>query len=52
MFFEMCYRPLATGMERHQIIYSLRKENIEMPDDFVQDESKKDQVKEIYRKIM
>lgn len=34
IFFEMCYRPMATQMERIQILSNIRKELIEFPDDF------------------
>ena len=34
IFFEMCYRPLKTGMERLRLLGGLRKANIEFPDDF------------------
>ena len=34
MFFEMCYRPLTTGMERVKILSNVRKESIELPEDF------------------
>lgn len=34
IFFEMCYRPMATQMERIQILSNIRKEFIEFPDDF------------------
>lgn len=34
IFFEMCYRPMSTGMERVKILSSLRQPNIDFPDDF------------------
>ena len=34
MFFEMCYKPLPTGMERVQILGRLRLESVELPQDF------------------
>lgn len=34
MFFEMCYRPLDTGMERVKILTNLRLPSIEFPVDF------------------
>ncbi|ELU08630.1 hypothetical protein CAPTEDRAFT_220708 [Capitella teleta] len=34
MFFEMCYRPLNTGMERVKILTNLRQPSIELPADF------------------
>eukprot|EP00058_Branchiostoma_floridae_P027964 XP_002613455.1 hypothetical protein BRAFLDRAFT_71943 [Branchiostoma floridae] len=34
IFFEMCYQPLTTGMERVQIIGNLRMESVQFPDDF------------------
>ena len=34
IFFEMCYRPMSTGMERIKTLTSLRLPTIEMPDDF------------------
>ena len=34
IFFEMCYRPLATGMERMRVLGALRKPNVEFPPDF------------------
>jgi hypothetical protein len=30
----MCYRPMATGMERIKTLTNLRHSNIEFPDDF------------------
>lgn len=34
IFFEMCYRPLKTGMERLRLFGGLRKASIDFPDDF------------------
>jgi len=34
IFFEMCYRPMFTGMERIKILTNLRLPTIELPDDF------------------
>ena len=34
IFFEMCYRPLQTYMERVQIIGNLRLSEIKFPEDF------------------
>ena len=34
IFFEMCYRPLKTGMERLRLFGGLRKATAEFPDDF------------------
>ncbi len=34
MFFEMCYHPLPTGMERVQVLTFLRQEAITLPEDF------------------
>lgn len=34
IFFEMCYRPINTGMERATILKELRHKNIKIPDDF------------------
>jgi len=34
IFFEMCYRPMMTGMERIKTLTSLRLPTIELPDDF------------------
>jgi translation initiation factor 2-alpha kinase 4 len=34
IFFEMCYRPLPTAMERITILTGLRKKEIEVPEDF------------------
>ncbi|XP_064621826.1 eIF-2-alpha kinase GCN2-like isoform X2 [Lineus longissimus] len=34
IFFEMCYRPLSTGMERVKTLSNLRQATIELPDDF------------------
>ena len=34
MFFEMCYRPLETGMERIKVLTTLRLPTIELPEDF------------------
>lgn len=36
MFFEMCYRPLETGMERVRILSNLRQSDVKLPDDFDQ----------------
>ncbi|XP_063427677.1 eIF-2-alpha kinase GCN2-like [Mytilus trossulus] len=40
IFFEMCYRPLTTGMERVQILANLRSMDIVFPEDFDQLEMK------------
>ena len=45
MFFEMCYRPLKTGMERVKILSNVRKPSIEFPDDFEEDDEMSNQVK-------
>lgn len=34
IFFEMCYRPLTTNMERAEVLTRLRSENVIMPNDF------------------
>ena len=34
MFFEMCFRPLNTGMERVKILSELRKNSIDFPEEF------------------
>ncbi|XP_066249145.1 eIF-2-alpha kinase GCN2 isoform X1 [Euwallacea similis] len=34
IFFEMCYRPLATGMERNKILSKLRGKQVYLPEDF------------------
>lgn len=34
IFFEMCYRPLTTLMERDKIIGSIRRPEMVFPDDF------------------
>lgn len=34
IFFEMCYKPLQTGMERVKILGQLRQKEIIFPDDF------------------
>lgn len=34
MFFEMCYRPLSTGMERMKVLTDLRSEDCILPSDF------------------
>ena len=34
IFFEMCYPPLRTGMERIKVLTALRSENIILPSDF------------------
>ncbi|KAI8514991.1 Eukaryotic translation initiation factor 2 alpha kinase 4 [Branchiostoma belcheri] len=34
IFFEMCYQPLTTGMERVKIIGNLRMESVQFPEDF------------------
>ncbi|XP_064601948.1 eIF-2-alpha kinase GCN2-like [Liolophura sinensis] len=34
IFFEMCYRPLGTGMERVKILTTLRQEDVKFPEDF------------------
>ncbi|KAJ8309409.1 hypothetical protein KUTeg_014283 [Tegillarca granosa] len=36
IFFEMCYKPLSTGMERVQILGNLRQKEIKLPEDFDQ----------------
>lgn len=36
IFFEMCYKPLSTGMERVQILGNLRQKDIKLPEDFDQ----------------
>ncbi|KAG1682245.1 eIF-2-alpha kinase GCN2 [Nymphon striatum] len=47
MFFEMCYPPLATGMERVKILANIRMEDIKMPKDVEELFSEK-QIKLIY----
>lgn len=37
IFFEMCYRPLATGMERVKVLVNLRNSTIILPPDFTED---------------
>lgn len=37
MFFEMCYRPFKTGMERVLVLTNIRKSVPEFPDDFDED---------------
>lgn len=34
IFFEMCYRPLTTAMEKSKILGNLRTKDIVFPDDF------------------
>ncbi|XP_041355156.1 eIF-2-alpha kinase GCN2-like [Gigantopelta aegis] len=34
IFFEMCFKPLSTGMERVKILSNIRAESITFPDDF------------------
>ena len=36
IFFEMCYKPLPTGMERVQVLGQLRLKEINFPEDFDQ----------------
>lgn len=36
IFFEMCYKPLPTGMERVKILSNLRLPEINFPEDFDQ----------------
>lgn len=36
IFFEMCYKPLPTGMERVKILGNLRLPEIKFPEDFNQ----------------
>mgnify|MGYP002153694358 CR=1 FL=1 len=36
IFFEMCYKPLPTGMERVKIISQLRMAEINLPEDLDQ----------------
>ncbi|XP_021938823.1 eIF-2-alpha kinase GCN2 isoform X2 [Zootermopsis nevadensis] len=38
IFFEMCYHPLLTGMERVNILVNLRNNEIIFPSDFTEDE--------------
>lgn len=40
IFFEMCYKPLSTGMERVQVLANLRNKDIIFPEDFDQLEMK------------
>ncbi|XP_033626734.1 eIF-2-alpha kinase GCN2-like isoform X1 [Asterias rubens] len=40
IFFEMCFPPLATGMERVQMLGRIRQKDIQLPDTF--DESKRE----------
>lgn len=37
IFFEMCYHPLLTGMERVKVLISLRNSEIIFPSDFTQE---------------
>jgi hypothetical protein len=37
IFFEMCYRPLVTGMERVKVLVNLRNSMIILPPDFTED---------------
>ncbi|XP_023718266.1 eIF-2-alpha kinase GCN2 isoform X3 [Cryptotermes secundus] len=37
IFFEMCYHPLLTGMERVKVLVNLRSSEIILPSDFTQD---------------
>ena len=37
MFFEMCYRPFSTGMERVTVLTNIRKNKPEYPEDFNED---------------
>ncbi|KAJ4436658.1 hypothetical protein ANN_16789 [Periplaneta americana] len=39
IFFEMCYHPLLTGMERVKVLMNLRKSDIILPSDLTEDES-------------
>ena len=34
IFFEMCYRPMLTGMERIKTLTSMRLPTVDLPDDF------------------
>lgn len=40
IFFEMCYKPLPTGMERVKILGNLRLPEVRFPEDFDQFELK------------
>ena len=46
MFFEMCYKPLDTGMERVKILGNLRLPNIIIPEDFAANPLHNNQVSE------
>ncbi|XP_052767751.1 eIF-2-alpha kinase GCN2-like isoform X2 [Mya arenaria] len=41
IFFEMCYKPLQTGMERVKILGHLRTPDITLPEDFIQEDNEK-----------
>ena len=47
MFFEMCYKPLKTGMERLQILNNIRLKGITLPHDFNCDKSVQNQVEKL-----
>ena len=36
IFFEMCYKPLITGMERVKILLNVRSKEIILPDDMTE----------------
>ncbi|RZC35247.1 Pkinase, RWD and/or tRNA-synt His domain containing protein [Asbolus verrucosus] len=44
IFFEMCYRPLTTNMERITILTGLRKREIILPDDFANKQNTKQEI--------
>lgn len=44
IFFEMCYKPLHTTMERITILTSLRKKEIILPQDFVNKPNKRQEI--------
>jgi len=41
IFFEMCYRPLTTLMERDKIIGNIRRPEIILPNDFICEQNSK-----------
>lgn len=44
IFFEMCYRPLSTGMERVQVLTAVREPSVMLPADFLQDSEMQNEV--------
>ena len=45
MFFEMCYPPLPTGMERVKVLTALREPSIALPEDFDPENDMQNQVR-------